>query len=622
MYRKTRFACPPICAVLIFFALSPARAQQQGSPAPPNPLVQLLESKGILTAAEAASIQQASSPEASNQKLVDILLQRGILSQSEHDRLASPAIQTAQAVPAIQPSLATKAQNLQAPPFPTEPGAPAVVDHFPTRQINAALTPIRALPVGGVILDDHPSFKADGVGITPYGFIKVSAVEDSSNPQGADFPLPGLIFATDPSGDPAFHLKARSSRVGVNLAWYDHNPKWAISGKLELDFEGNFSAVDNRNLSSIRSNSPSLRLAYARIDYHFDPNNTVSALFGEDWTAFASSTLPNLFETTGLGIDFGALWERLPQMSVGYTHKSGNFAIMPEFSIDLPASGLVPDLQDQIGYGEQAGPDSNRPQLQARLVFQYQLDHAKGVAPAQLIFSGFEGETGTDVTAANVASALAAMDHAYTNPFVNGLSTTSKQDGWDAEWQLPTRFATLTGKFYSGSDLFFYFAGQLQSYYNDTRHLYNTVAVSDVDAAAPLGLPSLVLGTTTPNGTTLVLAPQRPVRSQGGFAQIGIPLSRLFNVDPAGRNAGWSLYALYGIDQAKRRDLQLTAFQDRFSTMAVGTLNYKFNRWASFTFEQSLYTTHCNPGATCTSRGVPAREWNDIREEAGPIFTF
>ena len=56
--------------------------------------------------------------------------------------------------------------------------------------------------------------------------------------------------------------------------------------------------------------------------------------------------------------------------------------------------------------------------------------------------------------------------------------------------------------------------------------------------------------------------------------------------------------------------------------MAIGTLNYKFNRWASFSFEQSLYTTHCNPGVICTFRGVPAREWNDVREEAGPIFTF
>jgi len=71
-----------------------------------------------------------------------------------------------------------------------------------------------------------------------------------------------------------------------------------------------------------------LRLAYARVDYHFDQNNTFSALFGQDWTLFGSSTLPNILETTGLGIDFGTLYERLPQMRVGYTHKSGDFAFM------------------------------------------------------------------------------------------------------------------------------------------------------------------------------------------------------------------------------------------------------------------------------------------------------
>jgi len=637
MQHKIQIACATLCVVFLALVISPARAQQQGNTATSNPLVQLLESKGILSAADVASIQQAGSAEAVNQKLTDILLQRGVISQSEHDGLTGQSTTSVQAAapappapispsPASavqpQPSIAAKAQSIQAPPFPTEPGAPSVVERVPTREINVALAPIRALPVGRVIVDEHPSFKADGVGVTPYGFIKVTAVRDSSNPQGADFPLPGLIFPTDPGGDPAFHLKARSSRFGINLSWYDHNPKWAVTGRLEFDFEGNFSAVDNRNLSSIRSNAPSLRLAYARIDYHFDQNNSFSALFGQDWTLFGSSTLPNILETTGLGLDFGSLYERLPQMRVGYTHKVGDFVIMPEFSINLPASGLVPDLQDQIGYGEQAGPDSDQPQFQARLVFQYQLDHAKGVAPAQLIFSGFEGKTGTDVTAGNITTALAGTEYPYINPFVNGLSTTSKQDGWDAEWQLPTRWFTLVGKFYRGSDLFFYFAGQLQSYYNDTKGLYNTVAVSDVDGGAPLGSPSIVLGTTSPNGRTLVLAPQRPVRSQGGFAQLGIPLSRLFNANPAGRNAGWSLYGLYGIDQAKRRDLEQTALQDRYSTMLIGTLNYKFNRWASFSYEQSLYTTHCNPGTVCTFRGVPAREWNDVREEAGPIFTF
>jgi hypothetical protein len=437
-------------------------------------------------------------------------------------------------------------------------------------------------------------------------------VEDSSSPNGDDFPLPGFITDTGPDGAPEFHIKARSSRFGANFDWPDKSLKWTVTGKVEADFEGNFNRSDNRNLSTIRSVNPALRLAWGRLDYKFNDHNTLSALFGQDWTTFGSSTLPNILETTGLGVFFGSLYERDPQMRVGFTHKSGGVSIMPEFAIDLPASGLPPsaaNISEQLGYGERQGPDSNRPEIQARMVVQWQLDHASGVAPAQIIFSGFEGRR----TAIVLASAVPA---AFLPTFSRGVSAGSKQDGWDAEWQLPTRWFTLTGKFYSGSDLRWFFAGQLYSFYNDTTGLTGTDTVASEDGAS-----SVVFGTNAAGQQ--VVAPQRPVRTQGGFAQLGLPLSRLFHVDPAGRNAGWSLYALYGIDQAKTRDLDRVAGTRRYSTMAVGTLNYKLNRWVSFSFEQSLYTTHANPEVPLPLfKGVRSREWNDIREEGGPIFNF
>jgi hypothetical protein len=136
------------------------------------------------------------------------------------------------------------------------------------------------------------------------------------------------------------------------------------------------------------------------------------------------------------------------------------------------------------------------------------------------------------------------------------------------------------------------------------------------------GSSTIVFGTDSAGKQ--VVAPERPIRTAGGFAQLGLPLSRMFNASPAGRNAGWSLYALYSIDQAKTRDLlRLGGSTRRYSTMAVGTLNYNLNRWVSFSFEQSLYTTHANPEQPLPLyRGVPAREWNDVREEFGPVFTF
>lgn len=501
----------------------------------------------------------------------------------------------------------------QVPPQATEPGAPSLVERTASRTVNEALAPIRVFPVGGAKRGDvHAAFTADGVGITPYGFVKVTAVEDSSSPTGDDFPLPGFLAASGPDGSPEFHIKARSSRVGVNFEVSEGNPKWVITGKVEADFEGNFNRSDNRNLSSVRSSNPSLRLAWGRLDYHFDANNTFSALFGQDWTTYGSSTLPNLVETTGLGIGFGSLYERDPQMRVGFTHKHGGFTVMPEFAIDLPGSGLTPsaaNISSQLGYGERQGPDSNRPELEGRLAGQWALDHARGVPQAQIIVSGFEGRR----TATVLASAIPA---AYQTKFPAGVDASSRQAGWDAEWQLPTRWFTLIGKVYAGSDLRWFFAGQLYSFFNDTAGLTNTATVSSVD-----GSSNVVLGTKASGEP--VVAPERPVRAAGGFVQLGLPLSRLFSTNPAGRNAGWSVYGLFGEDQAKTRDLNRCAGNRRESRMLVGTLNYRLNKWVSFSYEQSLYTTRANPEqALPLFRGVPAREWNDVREEGGPVFVF
>jgi hypothetical protein len=57
--------------------------------------------------------------------------------------------------------------------------------------------------------------------------------------------------------------------------------------------------------------------------------------------------------------------------------------------------------------------------------------------------------------------------------------------------------------------------------------------------------------------------------------------------------------------------------------MMVGTLNYKLNKWVTFSFEQSLYRTRANPEAPFPLfNGVPSREAKDIRSEGGTIITF
>jgi len=243
-------------------------------------------------------------------------------------------------------------------------------------------------------------------------------------------------------------------------------------------------------------------------------------------------------------------------------------------------------------------------------VGQWQFDHAPGVAPAQLIVSMESGQRRAILQAASVPAA-------YQKTFVTGATAGSGTHGWDFEWQLPTRYVTLTGKFYSGADLRYFFVNQLYSYYSDTTGLTNLVTVPSMD-----GSSNIVFGTTASGQQ--VIAPERPIRTAGGFAQLGLPLSRIFHANPAGRNAGWTFYALYSIDQAKARDLlRLGGSTRRYSTMAVGTLNYTLNRWVSFSFEQSLYTTHANQQQPLPLfKGVPSRQWNDVREEFGPVFTF
>jgi len=604
---------PFVAGLAVLWAVTAFTQQATPSPAS-NPLVELLVKKGVLTTDDARQIRAAATAEQANEQIARVLLAKGVLSGAEYTQLTGKAPEPAPAVaavPAVQPQPTTPAMAALTQPVTTR--APQAAEK-PTAVI-AAVVPIRPLPVGGLSRDGQkPAVMVNGVGFTPYGFIKATAAEDSSSPNGDDFPLPGFICDTGPDGAPEFHVKARATRLGFNFAWFDPSPHWSITGKVEFDFEGNFNRSDNRNLSSVRSNNPSLRLAYARMDWSPNARNTVSAVFGQDWTPFGSSTLPYMLETTGTGIGFGTLYERTPQMRLGYTRKFAGFQLMPEFAITMPAAGMTPSasyISQQLGYGERQGADSNEPDLEGRVVGQWQLDHAPGVAPAQLIVSGERGRR----TAIVLASAVPA---AYKTNFSTGATGSSSTNGWTLEAQLPTRYATLIGKYYSGAGLRYFFVNQLYSYFSDVAGLTNTVTVASED-----GSSNIVFGTDA-NGVQ-VIAPERPLRTAGGFAQLGLPLSRIAGAHASGRNAGWVLYLTYSMDQVKTRDLNRLGATGvrRYSTMALGTLNYSLNKWVTFSAEQSLYTTHANPEQTLPLfRGVPSREWNDIRTEFGPIFTF
>ena len=624
-------------------------------------LLGVLVMKGVLAPAEANAIRNAA-PQVEFQMLVDVLRQKGVLSAA--DMTAAP-ISSAAATPAAPPvpvAIATPASPLvvQAPQAvaqaPIKPPAPTVA---------SAVTPLRVLPLDPPVREGLvPAFKIGPIKVTPYGFIKATAIHDSSNPNGDDFPFPGIwlnsssVLSTGPTQDPSFHIKARASRFGSNFEWLDFSPKLTLTGRVEGDFEGGFTEVDNADVSSIRNPQPRLRLAYVRLDYAATERSDLFFEAGQNWSLFGSTALPNILETTFLGAFSGDIWERTPQFRFGMVQKVGtsdrDFKFSPEIALMMPSTGEIMKLnganpvggfEAQIGEGERQGADSGRPELEARAVLQFKLDKAPAVTPAQLIWSGYEGRRTAITTSGNISGSFAAD---ILSQYPRGFTASSNMFGNQLAVQLPTRWFTVVASGYRGADMRFMLAGQLNTYYTDTTGLYNVQAVQTVDNVnlASGGMmvgcsKAIVPGSTcTASGGTWQIARQRPIGAFGGFINLGLPLSRWAHADPKGHNAGWQLYLNAGKDQVVHRDLAsangfgcasadgATACNGGLplsqSRMLAATLYYKLNNWATFAFEQSQYQTTLLPevGAAYTISGTPATKWKDQRSEFGPIFTF
>jgi hypothetical protein len=611
-------------------------------------LLNVLVTKGVLAPSEASAIRNAA-PDMELQLLVQALARKGVLNAAD--------VAAASTTTAAQPEASTDSATAMATPDPQQAagnGASQAVAPVPPPPpgptVVAAIAPLRVLPVDPPKKDGlNAAFKMGGVKMTPYGFLKATADFDSSSPNGDDFPFVGLflgstsILNTGPTQASEFHLKARSARIGANFEWPDLSPKIVLTGRVEGDFEGNFSEVDNRDVSSIRSNAYQLRLAYVRMDYNATENTDLYFEGGQDWTIFGSSALPNILETTFLGAYYGDIYERSPQFQFGMVQKlssSHNFKISPTFALMMPSSGQIEKLGSlglagQIAQAEREGADSGRPEIEGRLAFQFQLDDAKGVAPAQVLWSGFRGWRTSIVTnsngAVNECSATVttgcvpvSLVNSYVAAYPNGFRDTSTMYGNQLAVQLPTRWFTLVASGYRGGDMRFFFGGQVNSYFTDTNGLSNPVTFTTVDGGPLAAAGGAVLAT---NGSgQIVVAPQRPVRSFGGFVNLGLPLSRWFDADPKGHNAGWQLYLDFGKDQVVHRDLINPGASGvlplLMGKMAAVTLYYKLNPYCSFGFEQSIYATRLEPGVDYTIAGRLSNLWQDHRTEFGPIFTF
>ncbi len=646
----------------------PAMAQQQENHTTNNnPLAVLLQSKGILSPAEVAMVNQASSAEEANARLAQLLVEKGLISQQEYKATVAPVSMDSSGPRLVNAVLHSSSATQASSAVPATPPAPSGPPFIP------AVAPVRVLPIdlpkqGGLIPDIH---LGSGANLKLYGFFKASAVEDTASSGGPtfgdqDWPLPLLIGGdTGPTSDPSFHIKARSSRAGAQFEWVPRHSDFTITAKVEADFEGDYTDVSNRNISSVRSSQFDLRLAYMRLDHKLG-DLPWFAEFGQDWSLMSSS-LPSLFETTGLGVAMGSLYERIPQFRTGVQFHTGDLKIQPEFAIVLPvaaSAALTPDQRAR--FGDRAGSDSNQPGVESRIVFQFPLSHNwRGVAPAQIIVSGHHArmneiiphaaQAATSVICTALPCTIPTPFPTATTPnlgfttsttilnatncatascnleqlFPTGTQVGNPQNVWTTELQLPTPWVTFVGKFYKGDDLRFFFGSQLNDVWSNlaSKGLFEVGnGVSESGRAILFGCSG---GTTTGepaatvncNGTPVQSAYLQPVGGTGGFVELSFPLSRIFHADPEGHNAGWVFHTQYGTDRATASDARKSNGLAR-TDLYTASLTYKMNSWVSFVNETSYIVTRA---ATKDSKLFEARDVtqaHDWRQEFGPIFTF
>jgi hypothetical protein len=648
-------------------SVSGATMKVEGDAALNPALLGILVMKGVLTKAEANALQNVPSASGVPQ-LLNLLKEKGVVTDADLVQ-----VNLATAVPANAVVQTTSSYNAQATTPPAPAQEPAVIP---------AVTPLRVLPIdlpkqGGMI----PDIKlGSGGNMKIYGFLKATAVSDTASSGGAtfgsnDFPLPLLLGGdTGPTSDPQFHIKARSFRIGSLYEWVPKGSNLTLTGRVEGDFEADYTDVNNRNISSARSSQFGIRLAYMRLDTKLGTLPWF-AEFGQDWLLI-SSTLPNLFETTGLALGMGALWERSPLFKTGVQFHSGDLKVQPEFAIVLPVAGTSTLTADQRArFGDRAGAESNQPALESRLVFQFPLSHHwKAVAPAQVIFSGHHARMNEIIPhAAQVATSvtctvLPCTVTTFYNPNVPNIGFTTAnrilnapncatvsgicnleqlfpkgtqrdypQNVWTAEIQLPTPWVTFDAKFYRGDNMRFFFGGQFDDVYSSLHGLFEVG--SGVSFSGRAILFGCAGGTTAgqPAATidcrgTLVLASNlQPIGGSGGFAEMSFPLSRIFHANPEGYNGGWVLHTTYGTDRANYADASHTATHLGRTDLDTVALNYRLNKWVSFVHEASYIVTftannHSASGAITPQylpfAGGVTRQAHNWRNEFGPVFTF
>jgi hypothetical protein len=306
-------------APLVLLALvSFVAAQQNGVGSNPNPLVRLLQSKGIITEQEAAMVSEAQSPAESELRLAKLLLSKGVITQQEYDQAVSaykPSLPSAQLRPAAHTSEASAPAAIKAP---AKEVATAQAKPPQPAQIEGPMTTISKIPV------------------KIYGNILFNANYVDRGANTIDIPLFAQKRGTSSDQNHQnFTATLRQTRFGLRYEGSIFKDA-KLTGVFEFDLLGGKPAFAN----GIDFDIFRLRLAYGRVDW---ANDSLEA--GQDWTVFsplnpttlASYAIPG-FSTSG------NLWNRIPQ--IRYEHRA---AIGEKSKFIFTTALLDPNAGDNTG---------------------------------------------------------------------------------------------------------------------------------------------------------------------------------------------------------------------------------------------------------------------------------
>src|SRR6266851_3529182 len=134
-----------VCSLVTVAWSQSAVAQQRTGDTPGvNPLVRMLQAKGILTADEVTQLAQASSASDADQRLAKLLLMKGVISQADYDQtVGTPSMLNASAPAANSPTVIDAVYRV-----PINNGASVAPARTPPPEgpkVIPAVTPVRVL---------------------------------------------------------------------------------------------------------------------------------------------------------------------------------------------------------------------------------------------------------------------------------------------------------------------------------------------------------------------------------------------------------------------------------------------------------------------------------------------